>query len=209
MGMASNYCQLIHKNFGANHYPTWLPSVNMLLGDYGILDDGIFTKQGNIRDYGINFQADLGVPIQDFEYKSKGTSSADINAGAGGFINVGLAFKFTKQFDTYFLAADCQQSVMLNQPAVINQVKQEFKKNGMKNYYIVAEVLKAGATTILIASDKNAEFAVEAKASQVPKIDLKDPSISLSIKKATNMGFKLTAANGLTPLVALSKKVTW
>lgn len=207
MGMAEKYCDLINDNFGGNYYPTWLPSVSMLLGDYGVLEDDVFTKQGNIRDFGINFQAELGVSIQDFEYKSQGTSSMDINAGAGGFVNVGLQFKFSRKFDTYFLAADCQQSVMLSQPAVMKQAKQAFTLHGMKNYYLVVEVLKAGASTILIASDKNAEFAIEAKSDQIPKIDLKNPSIAVSIKKATNMGFKLAAASGLTPLVALSKKV--
>jgi hypothetical protein len=207
MGMANKYCDLINDNFGGTYYPTWLPSVNMLLGDYGILDDDVFTKQGNIRDFAIHFQADLGVQVHDFEYKSQGTSSLDIGAGVGGFVNVGLQFKFSKKFDTYFLASECQQSLMLGQSAVMKQARQEFLANGMKNYYIVVEVLKAGATTILIASDKNAEFAVEAKSSVVPKIDLKNPSIALSQKKATNMGFKLTAASGLTPLIGLSKKI--
>ncbi len=72
MGMANKYCDLINDNFGGTYYPTWLPSVNMLLGDYGILDDDVFTKQGNIRDLGIHFQADLGSPIEDFEFKIAG-----------------------------------------------------------------------------------------------------------------------------------------
>jgi hypothetical protein len=207
MGMANKYCDLINDNFGGTYYPTWLPSVNTLLGDYGILDDDVFTKQGNIRDFGISFQADLGVQVQDFEYKSQGTSSFDLGAGATNVVHVGLQFKFAKKFDMYFLAADCQQSVMLGQPGVVSQARKAFAQNGMKDYYIVTEVMKAGASTILIASDKNAEFVVEAKSDLIPKIDLKNPSIALSIKKATNMGFKMAAAMGLTPLIGLSKKI--
>jgi hypothetical protein len=164
-------------------------------------------SRGNIRDFEISFSADLGVPIQNFEYKSQGVSSTDIGAGVGGFINVGLQFKFSRKFDTYFLAADCQQSVMLSQPIVMKQIKKAFTEHGMKGYYVVVELMKAGATTILVASDKNAEFAIEAKSAQIPKIDLQNPSIAFSIKKASNMGFKLAAASGLTPIIGLSKKV--
>jgi len=206
-GMANKYCDLINDNFGGVYYPTWLPSVNMLLGDYGILDDDVFTKQGNIRDFGIKFKAELGSKFPDFEYKSQGVSSMDIGAGVGGFVNVGLQFKFAKKFDTFFIAAGCQQSLMLGQPVVMNKARTAFQQNGMNNYYIVVELMKADATTILIASDKNAEFAVEAKSEVVPMIDLKNPSLALSQKKATNMGFKMAAAPGLTPLIALSAKV--
>jgi len=206
-GMANKYCDLINDNFGGSYYPTWLPSVNMLLGDYGILDDDVFTKQGNIRDFGIKFKADLGSKFPDFEYKSTGVSSFDMAAGLDSFINVGLKFKFSKKFDTFFIAAGCQQSLMLSQPSIMNKAQKAFAENGMKNYYIVVQLMKADATTILIASDKNAEFAVEAKSEVIPKIDLKNPSIALSEKKATNMGFKMAAAPGLTPLIALSKKI--
>jgi hypothetical protein len=207
MGLANKYCDLINDNLGSTYYPTWLPSVNMLLGDYGILDDDIFTKQGNIRDFGIKFKASLGAKFPDLEYKSQGVSSTDIAAGFGGFANVGLQFKFARKFDTFFVIAGCQQSLMLSQPAIMQKAQKAFAENGMKNYYIVVEVMKADATTILIASDKNAEFQVEAKSEVIPKIDLKNPSIALAHKKATNMGFKITAAPGLTPLIGLSKKI--
>jgi hypothetical protein len=46
MGLAEKYCDLINDNFGGTYYPTWLPSVSMLLGDYGVLEDDVFTKQG-------------------------------------------------------------------------------------------------------------------------------------------------------------------
>jgi hypothetical protein len=206
-GMANKYCDLINDNFGGVYYPTWLPSVSMLLGDYGILDDDVFTKQGNIRDFGIKFKAELGSKFPDFEYKSQGVSSLDVSAGFEDFVNVGLKFKFTRKFDTFFVAAGCQQSLMLGQPMVMNKARAAFATNGMKNYYIVVEVMKADATTILIASDKNAEYAVEAKSPDIPKIDLKNPSLAISQKKATNMGFKMAAAPGLTPLVALSDKI--
>lgn len=79
----------------------------------------------------------------------------------------------------------------------------------MKKYYVVMEVLKAGSTTILISAEKNAEFEIEAKTEQVPNIDLRNPSIGITVRKATNMGFKLTASAGLTPIIGLSREITF
>jgi hypothetical protein len=204
MSLAGKYCDLVRKNF-KTYYATWLPVVSMKLGDYGIMDDNVFTKQGNIRDYNVSFSADLGGQVPDFEFTSTGTTSVNIAAGTSGFVNAGLKFTFASQFDAYFLAADCQMSTMQAQNEVLVTLAPIFKAKKMKNYFIVTAVLNSKITTVLLSSDKNAEFSLEAKSPSIPQIDLKDPSVSADIKTASKMGIKIQPSPGLTPVIALAK----
>lgn len=205
MGLAEAYCRDIREQL--EYYATWLPSVHVRLGDYGILDDGIFTKQGNIREFAVKFKAELGNPISEpLEYKSEGTSVSDIGAGIGGLINVGLKFNFAKKFGIYFLAAECEQSLMLGQIEVLQRLTEVFKAKKIRgDFFVATEVIKAGAFTLIASKGTNSEFVIEAKNNKLPNVDLTIPNFGFDTKKSSNVGFNIVAKSELTPLFQLKE----
>jgi len=198
MGLAEKYCKDTFEN--VNYHATWLPNVPMKLGDFGRFDDNIFHKFGNIRDFGVQFSAELGVGEVNQEWTSTGTSVTHFGIGLGGFINAGIQFTFGNKYGFYLLAANCQLSLMNDLASVQNTVTELFKEKGFEDMHLVNEVLTAESSNVVIALEKNAEFAIEAKENAIPQLDLKIPNVAFNVKKNSKMGHTTIAKKGLTPL---------
>jgi hypothetical protein len=208
MSLADRYCENIHKNIEP-YYATWLPTVPVKLGDYGKMDGKIFIRQGNITtDFGVNFTVEADQDSGDFEYKSSGTNAVNTNAGGGGTVGLVkalLTISFTNQGDVFFVAANCLADLMNNVPSVVEQLTPQFKAKKMKGYMIVTQVVKAGASTIAVSSDKGSQLVIEASAPDIPSIDLKSPQGQFSVKSEQNISFKVVATAGLNPLFQLEE----
>ncbi len=198
MGLAGSYCKDTFKNI--KYRATWLPNLPIKLGDFGRFDDNVFQKFGNIRDHGIQFTAELGVPTDNQEWQSAGANVSHFEIGMGGFINAGVQFTFGKKYDFYLLAANCQLSVMNSLAEVQATVKEMFRQKKFKDMHFVTEVLTAESSNVVISLDKNAELAIEAKDNTLSKLDLKVPNAAFDIKKNSKIGHTTIASQGLTPL---------
>jgi hypothetical protein len=205
MGLAERYCDGIRDEL--EFYAAWLPDTIMRLGDYGKVDDGVFQRAGNIRELGVAFPSILGEPGGDHEYQSDGTTVTNINAGTQGLVNAGMKFTFTSKHSTYFLASDCERSSMSDIPSVVQQIIQKFRERSfdLEDYHLVVNVLKANSFSLITSTNKNAEFLIEAKNTQVPNLDLKIPNFSFETRRVKNVGYKFIAKPGLTPLIGLVK----
>jgi hypothetical protein len=205
MGLADRYCENIHNNIEP-YYATWLPTIPIKLGDYGKMDGKIFVRQGNIKtDFGIDFTFEADTDAGDYEYKSTGTNTIGTNASADGSVKASLTISFTNTNDVYFVSANCLADMMNNIPSVLEQLAPQFKAKKMKGYMIVSQVIKGGTSTVAVSSDKGSQLVLEASTPALPTPDIKNPQASFNVKSEKNIGFKVVAKAGLTPLVGLEE----
>src|SRR4051794_3696474 len=98
MRLAKQFNDVIEKQL--NIFAAWLPVSNTFqLGDYGIMDDGVFAKMGNIRELGVDFRIGKGQDTR-VDFTSSSTKVFNFAAGAEvdvipeGAINAKVTFDF-------------------------------------------------------------------------------------------------------------------
>ena len=54
-----SYANVVKTEWG--YYPVFPPGYPLSLGDFGSVDDGIFTRKGNVKDFGITAKNGLAL----------------------------------------------------------------------------------------------------------------------------------------------------
>lgn len=208
MSLAKQYTTEIVR--GLQYLPIWLPIKTLTLGAVGTIQKNVFEPEGSLSGMGIPFtpsqsrsggimryNSNEGVSIQ---FKAAG--SAPVAGSALSVADAGVAIKFSRSQAVVFEAGGCKIEAV----ADIGELGQRLIKlyqSGKWNedYYVVTEVVKADATTILISSDAGA--SVELKASggvNAATLSLASLDAQLQTASTSKMGYELVAEKGLTPL---------
>jgi hypothetical protein len=211
----SKHISQIYSDEIRNHlrplFANWQPSQPVALGDFGKLEGNIFVRLGNVKQFGIPFTEYSENRKDQQSFASKGSTEIKFNAGGsapvGGTVNVkaNLEVNFSSEDSVFFNAAECKYSLIADKVALAKEVMERFRaKKWDRVWAVVTDVIKAGATTLAVSGSKSSSIVFEATGN-VPNINLGDASIGLSIKSSRNVGYQVVAAEGLTPLIGLSK----
>lgn len=209
MTMARFYTKSLHHHF-KNYYATWLPGIPLELGDYGELDDKVFTKIGNITgDFGIQIQSNYDPTSDVYEYTSSGLVKVKLLGGGGA--NVGTVGKaeakvkvsFSSENAVFFYLDKCKCNSVQNIKAVREGLLNS--KDWNIKHYVITEIIEAGATTILISGGNSAEIIFGVKGKDVSVANFVNAGMRLSVKSQDNIGLKVIAGKGLKPLFRLRK----
>lgn len=192
-------------------FANWQPSQPVALGDFGKLEGNIFVRLGNVRQFGITFEEHSENRKDQQSFASKGSADIKFNAGGsapvGGTVNVkaNLEVTFSSEDSVFFNAAECKYLMIADKVSLGEAVMERYHaKKWDRAWAVVTDVIKAGATTLAVSGSKASSIVFEATGN-VPNINLADASIGLSIKSSRNVGYQVVAAEGLTPLIGLSK----
>jgi hypothetical protein len=207
--LALLYTRALYDNFHPL-YANWEPSKPVELGDYGLLQGRLFIYIGNVKDRGLKFDTRTGTRKDQKIFSSKGTTQIKFNAkGAGGQAGASaratLEVTFSSEDAVFFNAAECSYSMIRDKDALGQRVMQQYRAGKWdKRWAVITDLVEGGATTLAVSGSQSASIVFEAGA-RVNAIDLADASVGLSVKTATNVGYQVVAAQGLTPLFGLSK----
>ena len=113
------YTNEIHKQLG--YLATWLPGGTMELGDYGTLDDHLYTRLGSLKDRGFKVRpAPRGTPLE-IEYSSRESVTLTIqlkgqnknlpNIPSG---QAGIDLKFTRSGSCVVVLNDAVERTVAN-----------------------------------------------------------------------------------------------
>ena len=209
IGAVEIYTDAVYNNFKPLH-ANWEPGRPVQLGDYGVMKGRTFVHLGNIKDLGVNFSERADETSDDKQF----TSTSDVNVTfhakgttTAGVVNAkaGLEVAFGSKDAVFFNAADCTYNMIADKAAVGKRILAlNDKEEWQREWVVVTDLVKAGATTVAISGGASASILFEAKG-DVDRIDLADASIGLSVKSSKNVGYRVVAANGLYPLIGLCK----
>jgi len=209
--MARIYARDIHTHFSI-YYANWPPGKPVELGDFGIMEDCIFDKLGNINDiYDIEFTREQESLPVTYEYSSSGSVEIKYHAAgeleSTGKANAGLEINFSSENAVYFNVANCVHHSIENKINFSNQIMDLFEKKKWElDYVVVTSLIESSAATVLISGSgsKGASISLEASNKKSKPNDLLLHSKS-SIKLERNIGFKAVAEKGLKPLLGVGK----
>ncbi len=206
------YLNAIEKNlkvFSGN----WLPGTPRTLGDYGTIEQGIFTRIGNIEDIGVSFETveDTSADVYNF---SSGTSLS-YSGGAGASVdtaavsaNASVKISFSKSASVFFNAAGCVTTMIKNIDQIEEAINTGHKNDKFKwknAYRVVTSLVDSAQTIVVISTSKSAGMTLAAASPSIEKIDLSDASLDLNVTSSSDVGFSVDAEKGLQPLLGLTK----
>ena len=113
MSINKTYTKELNENL--NYTATWLPNVQLSLGDVGVLDKYAFSYRTNLKKLGIPYQESQPGAAATFRHVSSDSVRSDLKiSGAApiagsmlGDADAGITFSFGSKHAIVFLATDC------------------------------------------------------------------------------------------------------
>ena len=191
-------------------YATFPITEGYKLGDFGLLKDDLFTRLGNVSQFGIDFGVRQGATESTVKFVSASGVSVmfhgKVDAGPGGVpVNASVDISFSEQSAVFFNAAGCTADAIENQIQLGEQILQ-LNRDGkwQQQFAVITTLVKAKSSTIVMSSSSDASITIQATSSAVQSIDLDDASIQLSVTAFKDLAIEIVTEGDLTPMLGLS-----
>jgi hypothetical protein len=216
---------MLHKTYvseltrSLEYLPTWLPTTELRLGDLVVASGDSLRRVGHIGDCGLAFTPRFGTSRANFEYLSSGgvsiTSKLAGQIFAGSTLakaEAGLVVRFSRADAIVFEASGCK-SIFIADLEQLGRAIRKLHSAGEwdRNVIIVTELIEAASVTVMISASHIAQVDLKANGDvRQGGISLSDLNAKLEAKHTVDVGFKIIASKGLTPLYrAGGIKRTW
>lgn len=211
MSLAEQYVQGVHREL--KYWATWHPAMQLRVGDWGLIEDGILDRQGNVlQDWGIEYREDTTDVTGNWTFKTD--LHAEIKVEAKGEVKTipnvpkgkaGLQIKFKDDEAVVLVARGGKQHRIPDVHRLKRQLVAKARELGRdefpRNIAIVTEVIVADITTVIVSNASDAEYAVSADADfGAGLLDLANAEIGVQFAHSRNAQAELDASKGATPL---------
>ena len=198
-----------------NYFASWLPTVQVNLGDVGIMDGNHFTYVTNLKNLGIDFtvrpdtspakinlSSENGIEITT---KLAGETSEALSCIAEA--DAGIGYAFSKKGGFVVKASETYEPQIDDLIALGEDLKKAYESGKWeKNWAVVVRVVTSPYMSILISKEKDANIQIAAKGDvSVKSIDIGDANLSLDIKHRKGAILELLGSRNATPFFQLAK----
>ena len=208
MSIAKQYTKEIVQ--ALQYLPIWLPIKKLELGSIGTIKNHVFEITGNIKNTPLPFSRSLDRPSGTMRYSSKkGVSLQAKLAGSAPAVgsafttaDAGVSVKFSRGEVVVFEASGCKIESIADVGTLGQSIVRLYKMGTWDpDQYVVTEVVRADAATVLISSNAGAsiELRVGGKV-DVAGVSLADVNAEFGVAGYSDMGYQIVAERGLTPL---------
>lgn len=209
-----SYADVVKNEWG--YYPVFLPGYPLSLGDFGTVDDGKFTREGNVKNFDFIVKKLTGeAPDNKIDF-SKGVDfkvSLAPSITAPGMFEASLKIAFGDSSNVFFSFNNCQTTLVDNYQELKKKIIELYNEGDwVKDYYVITELIKADRSTVILADSSEAEidFGVAIPiGANIPipqiKMDFLDGKLNVNESFSSNISTKIIAKSGLKPLIKLSK----
>jgi hypothetical protein len=176
--------------------------------------DHIFEQITTLARLGISFETRQAESTADYEYTS--SNGVSINFKAAGQLPAlgsaltatdnGVTVEFATENAVLFQAAHCRETIILGLDGLASQIISKHETGEWQTgYAVVTSLVSSAAATILVSSGKNGRIDLLANTRVGGGgLVLADLNLNLCVAHASNMGTRIVAATGLTPLFRTS-----
>lgn len=190
MSISKQYNRIIRKELRV--HAAWFPIVNVYtIGDYGIIENGLFVRRGNIKkDFGVSLDV-LDSPDASINFKS--TSTTIIKLDGGVPVQTIPATSITAQVKVQFSRT---KSFLIKSPSIKvkaiaspNTVAQTLAAHPTwrPNYKVVYEIYFAKKAIVISTKDSNTELVFSGNATALENLDLGNVNLNMSFTKAVGL----------------------
>lgn len=205
------YTKEIYREFG--YFVTWLPSLQIKLGDVGVLKGNQFTKITTLKEQKIPFKIDEHHSEIDLNYSSKGGVS--ISTKLEGVLPIstsvlkqedtGVILNFSKENAILFKVNSAVEKTISNRLKIGEEVIRHYKENSWeKNWVVITELVQAESASILISKSAKGKIELKTRLESTPS-DIFKLDSEMQLVFHQDIALKILANKGLTPLFKTMK----
>lgn len=204
MSLVANYNVALHKELGI--YAAWLPVVNTIkLGDFGVMDGGVFRTLGNVENFGVKFTRSAGQDAK-IDFMSEGVAVSHFEAGmpktklpADGTAEAKIVYKFTRENSCLIRAA-----LSVVEMDDINTVGKSLAANEEweGRFRVVSSVYTGNKCLVITTQKRDTEVEFSGTASVLAQLESGSIGVTagLSIGGASERVFKCVGKTGVVGL---------
>jgi hypothetical protein len=178
----------------------WLPLANTFeLGDFGVFSGGVFTRMGNIRGLGVDFdsQRSDGPP---FDFRSDGTTEVRVTAAAEGHLTsrvtgeAALKIGFAQADSIYLHAAEIEVSEIRELLPVAAALRKH--PQWRMRYRVVHRVWRAIGGIFITSQQGDADIELSGSVEEVGALQNGRGSVGVQVHSKRNVGLDLIGHDG-------------
>jgi hypothetical protein len=173
-GLAKMFNKTLKRQI--NMYAAWFPVTNTLkVGDFGLVEGGVFRQLGNIGDY---FQIDFSTaegPATSMDYSSEGTTVIKFVGGAQvdalpniGELEAKLSINFSRA-NSFHVKAELSSLQMSNTQVVAWELAKNPKWD--RRYKVISEAYSGNKCVVLASSEKGTSITFTGSVDAIKQVE--------------------------------------
>ena len=202
MGLPNQFNDIIQRDL--NVHAAWPPiTQTYVLGDYGVISDGVFSKLGNIKEFDITFDQSTG-PSVSINYKSdisratKFSGGTEVNAIPASSIDAKVTLKFDKENSILIKSPNIAVTAIANVQQVANKLR---NANGWKrDWKVVFETYRAEDAVVLSTREAGTEISFGGSAASLESLNLGKSDVNFSVVGNKQLGLDIQGEAGIIGL---------
>jgi len=200
--LAKSFNKALHKELTI--YAAWYPVANTIkIGDFGLIEDGIFRVLGNISEFKVDFNHAEGKPAS-IDFMSSGAMAVRMVGGAKvdaypevGDVDATLSFQFENANSCLI---KCMLSVM-EMGSIYQTAKQLKAHDGWERRFRVVSATYTGENSVIIVtSESGTKVDFSAKVDALKQVELGKVEAGLGIKSSKEKVFMSVGKTGVVGL---------
>lgn len=204
MTLAAKYNRILKGKL--LHFAAWSPVTDAYeVGDFGALRRGVFQKLGNIREFGVDPDAQAGASATSFDFTSSGSSIVRVAGGAtvDVFPNQPLEAKLEITFSSeeafYIRTSKLNVTEMRSVDQIAQKLKGRRDRDGRRwklRWRIVRKVYTAANPAILASVEKDTKFTLLGRADALKALELGNASAEIAVASSRQDALKIAGGTG-------------
>ena len=198
--LAKEYNRALRKQ--NSMYAAWFPVTNTLkLGDFGLVEGGVFRSMGNIRDtFNVDFKTEEG-PSTKVDLASEGVTVVRFAGGAevpafpsSGDVEAKLNVNFSKE-NSFLVKANltCRKMSNIQEVAWALDETARWKKK----YKVIESVYVGKESVVILSSQSNVTVGLSGNAEALKLLEAGSASADVQIERDTKASFQSVGEEGV------------
>ncbi|MEO3753630.1 hypothetical protein [Streptomyces sp. B6B3] len=202
MSVSARYTKELRERFG--YSATWVPTLQIGLGDVGRMAGHRFERLGELADFGVHFETRPSKTMGTIAYASSGgvevTVSGTASAASGPWdvpAGAAMSIRFSREGAVWFQAEACVAEAIEDLLALEEQILSLSDAGEWKDdLVVVTEVIRAEQGTVLISDAGQGGIELRSQTG-APEFEGRT---ALRVTASRNIGTQVVGHGELTPL---------
>lgn len=203
MALANQYSRIIRRHL--EQHAAWLPITNVFqVGDFGVVSNGVFTRIGNIRDFGLHWVEKQG-PASKINFTSSSVVATRFEAGVkvdvfsnNVDVDAALVFDFTKK-SSFVLKADQITSTELDNALQVALALKDLDAWRWR-YRFVTRAYTAHNALILASRQSSTKVTLTGKVGFLKKVELGEVDLNVGVSVNGDLALDIVGQTGVIGL---------
>tara|TARA_R110002072_G_scaffold1428_6_gene12047 strand:+ start:3203 stop:3994 length:792 start_codon:yes stop_codon:yes gene_type:complete len=208
MGIARKFNKLLHDEIRV--HAAWLPITNTFeIGDYGVISEGVFTRLGNVSEFGTPEAAIAAGPSSSIDFTSKGASTvrlvadAEVDSLPDTDVSARIRIHFENE-NSFIVKAQLTSEEIRNKNEVAKAAFQH--PEWRSRYKIVTSIFSAENCVFIASNSAGAEVEFGGTAKALKTFELGKVEAGIALTNFRDIGLEVVGAMGALGLRMVRKR---